>query len=167
MPMHVEQHIPYVLPMYSYAVRYVAFRSSNTLSFVSRGMELYAWEIHRRILKSSFIVRATCIPTASFNNDTIWLLTRAPDPLEPPTDTSKRTKFRPSGTKNGRNLCILWWLKQVNANGQKEEFHVYYEKTLTATQREDYNNEAKQLISDIQVKDNGWVKAVIENGKVY
>lgn len=82
--------------------------------------------------------------------------------IELSSDASKRTKFRPSGTKNGRNLCILRWLKQVNANGQKEEFRAYYEKTLTATQREDYDNEAKQL-----VKDNGWVKAVIENGKLY
>ncbi|KAI5990767.1 hypothetical protein EDD15DRAFT_2369542 [Pisolithus albus] len=103
------------------------------------------------------------MPEPSIKCDSV--LTRAPGtkhPLEPPTDTSKRTKFRPSGTKNGQNLCILRWLKQVNTNGQKEEFRVYYEKTLTATQREDYDNEAKQL-----VKDNGWVKAVIENGKVY
>ncbi|KAI6016304.1 hypothetical protein BKA83DRAFT_4497931 [Pisolithus microcarpus] len=82
--------------------------------------------------------------------------------IELSSDTSKRTKFRPSGTKNGRNLCILRWLKQVNANSQKEEFCVYYEKTLTATQQEDYDNEAKQL-----VKDNGWVKAIIKNSKLY
>ncbi|KAI6018262.1 hypothetical protein PISMIDRAFT_16486 [Pisolithus microcarpus 441] len=31
-----------------------------------------------------------------------------------------------------------------------------------AADKEDYNNEAKQL-----VKDNGWVKAIIENGKLY
>ncbi|KAI6040958.1 hypothetical protein EDC04DRAFT_2602012 [Pisolithus marmoratus] len=74
----------------------------------------------------------------------------------------KKSKFRPSGTKNGQNLCIMQWLKQVNANGQKEEFHAYYDKTLTVTQQEDYDNEAKQL-----VKDNGWVKAIIENGKLY
>ncbi|KAI5990442.1 hypothetical protein EDD15DRAFT_2196017 [Pisolithus albus] len=78
------------------------------------------------------------------------------------SETPKKTKFRPSGTKNGRNLCILRWLKQVNANGQKEEFRTYYEKTLTATQREDYDNEARQL-----VKDNGWVKVTIENGKLH
>ncbi|KAI6037936.1 hypothetical protein EDC04DRAFT_2604362 [Pisolithus marmoratus] len=78
------------------------------------------------------------------------------------TPMDKKSKFRPSGTKNGRNLCIMRWLKQVNANGQKEEFRTYYDKTLTVTQREDYDNEAKQL-----VKDNGWVKAVIENGKLY
>ncbi|KAI6022659.1 hypothetical protein EDC04DRAFT_2900744 [Pisolithus marmoratus] len=70
------------------------------------------------------------------------------------TPMDKKSKFRPSGTKNG-------W-SQVNANGQKEEFRAYYDKTLTVTQREDYDNEAKQL-----VKDNGWVKAVIENGKLY
>ncbi|KAI6009039.1 hypothetical protein EDC04DRAFT_2906804 [Pisolithus marmoratus] len=78
------------------------------------------------------------------------------------TPMDKKSKFRPLGTKNGQNLCIMRWLKQVNANGQKEEFCAYYDKTLTVTQQEDYDNEAKQL-----VKDNGWVKAVIENGKLY
>ncbi|KIO06842.1 hypothetical protein M404DRAFT_24516 [Pisolithus tinctorius Marx 270] len=76
-------------------------------------------------------------------------------------DASKK-KFRPSGTKNGRNLCILRWLKRVNPNSKKEEFRFYYDKTLTATQCEEYDKEAKQL-----VQDNTWVKAVIENGNLH
>ncbi|KAI6018653.1 hypothetical protein BKA83DRAFT_4496145 [Pisolithus microcarpus] len=52
-------------------------------------------------------------------------------------------------------------VKIMNMNGQKEDFCAYYE-TLTATQCEDYDNEAKQL-----VKDNGQVKAIIENGKLH
>jgi len=28
------------------------------------------------------------------------------------------------------------WLKQVNANGQKEDFQAYYDKALTPAQRE-------------------------------
>jgi len=59
---------------------------------------------------------------------------------------------------------MLRWLKQVNANGQKEDFCAYYDQVLTPTQREvciicfffpsthkaiqSYNKEAKQLVSD-------------------
>ncbi|KIO07301.1 hypothetical protein M404DRAFT_23791 [Pisolithus tinctorius Marx 270] len=76
-------------------------------------------------------------------------------------DASKK-KFQPSGTKNRCNLCILRWLKHVNPNSKKEQFCFYYDKTLTATQHEEYNKEAKQL-----VQDNAWVKAVIENGNLH
>jgi len=31
---------------------------------------------------------------------------------------------------------MLRWLKQVNANGQKEDFRAYYDQVLTPTQRE-------------------------------
>ncbi|KIO03922.1 hypothetical protein M404DRAFT_26534 [Pisolithus tinctorius Marx 270] len=62
-------------------------------------------------------------------------------------DASKK-KFRPSGTKNGCNLCILQWLKCVNPNSKKEEFHFYYDKTLTTTQHKEYDKEAKQLVQD-------------------
>ncbi|KIM56828.1 hypothetical protein SCLCIDRAFT_29257 [Scleroderma citrinum Foug A] len=73
-----------------------------------------------------------------------------------------KTKLQPSSTKNGWNLCMLQWLKQVNANGQKDDFHAYYDHALTPTQQKSYNKEAKQL-----VETNSWSKAVIENGILY
>lgn len=74
------------------------------------------------------------------------------------SSSKNRTKFRPSGTKNGRNLCIIRWLKHVNKEGTKDEFRMYYDK-LSKTQHEAYNKEAKDL-----VEKNTWVKATIENG---
>ncbi|KIM54112.1 hypothetical protein SCLCIDRAFT_31361 [Scleroderma citrinum Foug A] len=60
------------------------------------------------------------------------------------------------------NLCMLRWLKQVNANRQKDEFRAYYNKVLIPAQREAYNKEAKELVDT-----NGWSKVVIETGKLY
>ncbi|KIK21610.1 hypothetical protein PISMIDRAFT_12229 [Pisolithus microcarpus 441] len=51
------------------------------------------------------------------------------------------------------------WLKQVDTNGQKDDFRKYYDKTLTHAQRKAYDKEAKQLIET-----NSWTKAVIEQG---
>ncbi|KAI5993976.1 hypothetical protein EDD15DRAFT_2367088 [Pisolithus albus] len=76
--------------------------------------------------------------------------------------TKAKAKLRPSGTKNGRNLCMLRWLKQVDANGQKDDFRNYYDKTLTHAQREAYDTEAKQL-----VETNNWTKAIIERGALH
>ncbi|KAI5993208.1 hypothetical protein EDD15DRAFT_2196650 [Pisolithus albus] len=76
--------------------------------------------------------------------------------------SKSKTKFQPSGTKNGRNLCALRWLKQVDANGDKDDFRAYYDKTLTKTQREAYDVEAKQLVAT-----NGWTKAAIKCGTLY
>ncbi|KAI5993028.1 hypothetical protein EDD15DRAFT_2367824 [Pisolithus albus] len=73
--------------------------------------------------------------------------------------TKAKAKLRPSGTKNGRNLCMLRWLKQVDTNRQKDDFRKYYDKTLMQDQREAYDKEAKQL-----VETNSWTKAVIERG---
>ncbi|KAI5994207.1 hypothetical protein EDD15DRAFT_2196285 [Pisolithus albus] len=76
--------------------------------------------------------------------------------------TKAKAKLRPSGTKNGRNLCMLRWLKQVDGNGQRDDFREYYDKTLTQGQREAYDKEAKQL-----VETNGWTKAIIERGTLH
>lgn len=73
-----------------------------------------------------------------------------------------KAKLRPSGTKNGRNLCMLRWLKQVDANGQKDDFCEYYDKMLTQAQREAYDKEAKQL-----VETNDWTKTIIERGTLH
>ncbi|KAI6013379.1 hypothetical protein BKA83DRAFT_4130447 [Pisolithus microcarpus] len=59
--------------------------------------------------------------------------------------TKGKAKLRPSGTKNGRNLCMLRWLKQVDGNRQRDDFHEYYDKTLMQAQHEAYDKEAKQL----------------------
>ena len=50
---------------------------------------------------------------------------------------------------------MLRWLRQVNANGQKDDFHAYYDQVLyhlflfasTYKTIQSYNNEAKQLVS--------------------
>ncbi|KAG2350639.1 hypothetical protein BDR05DRAFT_994012 [Suillus weaverae] len=39
---------------------------------------------------------------------------------------SKIVKMHPGPTKNGRNLCTLWWLKQLKIVGMMEEFCAYY-----------------------------------------
>lgn len=77
------------------------------------------------------------------------------------SSSKTRTKFRPSGTKNGRNLCIIGWLKHIDKEGTKDEFRVYYNK-LTKAQREAYDEEAKDL-----VEKNSWVKATIEKGTLH
>ncbi|KAI5991185.1 hypothetical protein EDD15DRAFT_2369104 [Pisolithus albus] len=87
------------------------------------------------------------------------------------SSSKTRTKFRPSGTKNGR------WLKHIDKEGTKDEFQVYYNK-LTKAQREAsqiyvilpsahtrlqaYDEEAKDL-----VEKNSWVKATIEKGTLH
>ncbi|KAI6034737.1 hypothetical protein BKA83DRAFT_4121788 [Pisolithus microcarpus] len=76
--------------------------------------------------------------------------------------TKSKAKLRPSGTKNGRNLCMLRWLKQVDANGQKDDFREYYDKILTRARREAYDKEAKQL-----VETNNWTKTIIERGTLH
>ncbi|KIK10618.1 hypothetical protein PISMIDRAFT_20231, partial [Pisolithus microcarpus 441] len=76
--------------------------------------------------------------------------------------TKGKAKLRPSGTKNGRNLCMLQWLKQVDGNGQRDDFREYYNKTLMQAQREAYDKEAKQL-----VETNSWTKAIIERGTLH
>jgi len=65
---------------------------------------------------------------------------------------------------------MLRWLKQVNANGQKEDFRAYYDKALTPAQREvcriysyrqvtneiksqAYDKEAKELVGDKAVQE--------------
>ncbi|KAI6018269.1 hypothetical protein BKA83DRAFT_4496653 [Pisolithus microcarpus] len=73
-----------------------------------------------------------------------------------------KVKLQPSGTKNGWNLCMLRWLKQVDANGQKDDFREYYDKMLTQAQHEAYDKEAKQL-----VKTNDWTKTIIERGTLH
>ncbi|KIM56278.1 hypothetical protein SCLCIDRAFT_29719 [Scleroderma citrinum Foug A] len=78
------------------------------------------------------------------------------------TTAKAKVRLRPSGTKNGRNLCMLRWLKQVNTNGQKDEFRAYYDKTLIPAQCKAYDKEAKELVDT-----NGWSKVVIKTGKLY
>ncbi|KAL4074785.1 hypothetical protein V8B97DRAFT_2022414 [Scleroderma yunnanense] len=53
-------------------------------------------------------------------------------------------------------------LPQLNPNGQKDNFCMYYDKTLTLVQCEAYDTEAKQL-----VKMNGWTKVIIKLGMLY
>lgn len=94
-------------------------------------------------------------------NSDIAAGTESKDRPETGSSGKTRTKFRPSGTKNGRNLCIIRWLKHVNKEGTKDEFRMYYD-SLTKTQHEAYDEEAKDL-----VQKNAWVKATIENGVLH
>lgn len=57
---------------------------------------------------------------------------------------------------------MLRWLKQVDANGQKDDFREYYDKILTRARREAYDKEAKQL-----VETNNWTKTIIERGTLH
>ncbi|KAL4065032.1 hypothetical protein V8B97DRAFT_2025816 [Scleroderma yunnanense] len=61
-----------------------------------------------------------------------------------------------------KNLCMLQWLKQLNPNRQKDDFHMYYDKTLTLAQHKAYDTEAKQL-----VEMNGWTKVIIKLNTLY
>ncbi|KAG2065758.1 hypothetical protein BDR04DRAFT_1161100 [Suillus decipiens] len=65
-------------------------------------------------------------------------------------------KMRPSQTRNGHNLCVHRWLKQVKSNKTTEEFCVYY-GDLSADQHKEYDNEAAELIAN-----NAWDKTVYE-----
>ncbi|KAI6004692.1 hypothetical protein EDD15DRAFT_2191490 [Pisolithus albus] len=67
------------------------------------------------------------------------------EPKENNRVTKGKAKLRPSGTKNGRNLCMLRWLKQVDGNGQRDNFREYYDKTLTQAQREVWLVDSKSL----------------------
>ncbi|KAI6011093.1 hypothetical protein BKA83DRAFT_4395034 [Pisolithus microcarpus] len=112
-------------------------------------------------------VLAPSTKTPSNHDSMIAALPAHPAPVASGVDESKagtqltkaKAKLRPSGTKNGRNLCMLRWLKQVDTNGQKDDFRKYYDKTLMHAQREAYDKEAKQLIET-----NSWTKAIIERG---
>ncbi|KIK17039.1 hypothetical protein PISMIDRAFT_15388 [Pisolithus microcarpus 441] len=76
--------------------------------------------------------------------------------------TKGKAKLRPSGMKNGQNLCMLRWLKQVDGNGQRDDFREYYDKMLMQAQCEAYDKEAKQL-----VETNSWTKAIIKRGTLH
>ncbi|KAG2030703.1 hypothetical protein BDR03DRAFT_1016853 [Suillus americanus] len=67
----------------------------------------------------------------------------ATEPTEVP---KKATKARPSSKKNGRDLCILHWLKQVKKDGTTAEFRVYWD-AFDTQQRNSYESEAVQLVS--------------------
>ncbi|KAI6000358.1 hypothetical protein F5J12DRAFT_894808 [Pisolithus orientalis] len=73
--------------------------------------------------------------------------------------TKVKKTLQPLGTKNRWNLCMLQWLKKINANGQKEDFCLYWDKTLMLATHENYNNEAKELVVN-----NTWTKSIIKQG---
>ncbi|KAG1729061.1 uncharacterized protein EDB91DRAFT_1085844 [Suillus paluster] len=56
----------------------------------------------------------------------------------------KASKACPSSKKNGRDLCILCWLKQVKKDGATSEFCVYWD-TLDNQKRNSYELDAAQL----------------------
>ncbi|KIJ59685.1 hypothetical protein HYDPIDRAFT_118174 [Hydnomerulius pinastri MD-312] len=71
--------------------------------------------------------------------------------------------YRPSSTKNGRNLCAFRWLKQIK-KGSSAEFKVYYD-ALTSSQHLSYKEEANRLNTD-----GLWTShtvAVICDGHIY
>ncbi|KAI5997836.1 hypothetical protein F5J12DRAFT_785053 [Pisolithus orientalis] len=47
--------------------------------------------------------------------------------------------------------------QNINPNGQKEDFHVYWDKMLSPAVHKTYNNEAKELVAK-----NTWTKSIIE-----
>ncbi|KAG0694982.1 hypothetical protein DFH29DRAFT_880325 [Suillus ampliporus] len=74
---------------------------------------------------------------------------------------SKGSKICPGPKKNGRNLCALRWLKQLNTKGTTKEFDSYWCARLAA-QKDKYQAEAERLESAGQ-----WQKvldALIANG---
>ncbi|KAG1844300.1 hypothetical protein C8R48DRAFT_736029 [Suillus tomentosus] len=74
---------------------------------------------------------------------------------EPTEVPKKASKARPSSKKNGRDLCILRWLKQVKKDGTTAEFRIYWD-ALDTQQRNSYESEAVQLVSS-----NVWVKNTV------
>ncbi|KIK31652.1 hypothetical protein CY34DRAFT_19703 [Suillus luteus UH-Slu-Lm8-n1] len=76
---------------------------------------------------------------------------------EPTVDAPKKaSKARPSNKKNGRDLCILRWLKQVKKDGTTPDFRVYWD-ALDTQQRNAYESDAAQLVTS-----NVWVKNTVQ-----
>lgn len=78
-----------------------------------------------------------------------------------PTTSTKGSKMRPGPKKNGRNLCALRWLKQLNTKGTTKEFDSYW-CALSTAQKDEYQAEAERLESAGQ-----WQKpsdALVVNG---
>ncbi|KAG1735429.1 hypothetical protein EDB19DRAFT_1830268 [Suillus lakei] len=63
------------------------------------------------------------------------------------TKSGTKGKMRPSGTKNGRNLCAQRWLKRLKTNGTTEEFCAYYGDLMPA-QRKLYDDESASLVAN-------------------
>ncbi|KAG1779797.1 hypothetical protein EV702DRAFT_1195159 [Suillus placidus] len=64
------------------------------------------------------------------------------------TKSGTKGKMRPSGTKNGHNLCAQRWLKKLKINRTTEEFCAYY-GDLTPAQRKLYDDESVSLEQDL------------------
>ncbi|KAG2099860.1 uncharacterized protein F5147DRAFT_839328 [Suillus discolor] len=88
-------------------------------------------------------------PTTSVSSVPIHSVT------EPTKVPKKASKARPSSKKNGRDLCILHWLKQVKKDGTTAEFRIYWD-ALDTQQCNSYESEAVQLVSS-----NVWVKNTV------
>ncbi|KAG2742847.1 hypothetical protein P692DRAFT_20749396, partial [Suillus brevipes Sb2] len=79
--------------------------------------------------------------------------TNTGQPIEAPKKGSG--KARASSKKNGRDLCLLRWLKQIRKEGSSLEFRVYWD-ALDQQQRNSYDSEAKELSSS-----KTWVKNTV------
>ncbi|KAI6033705.1 hypothetical protein BKA83DRAFT_4121095 [Pisolithus microcarpus] len=107
--------------MHTYAARYAAFPSGNTLSFDSQVA----------VRQLVVLQQVSTIPSNKENMLVMSTVIQLPVSYNPILLAAAMEK-----------------VEIMNTNGWKEDFY--------------YDNEAKQL-----VKDNGWVKAVIENGKLH
>ncbi|KAG2039118.1 hypothetical protein BDR03DRAFT_952900 [Suillus americanus] len=74
---------------------------------------------------------------------------------------AKVKKMRPGPKENGRNLCALRWLKQINTNGTTEEFGDYFDK-LTPAQVKNYSDEVNTLL-----KNSMWNRTTVSEGMIY
>ncbi|KAI5990723.1 hypothetical protein EDC04DRAFT_2614100 [Pisolithus marmoratus] len=83
------------------------------------------------------------------------------NPMNMLTAAAARVKMAALPPPPLSNLCIIRWQKQVNKDGTKDKFQMYYD-SLTKTQHKAYDEEAKDL-----VQKNAWVKATIENGTLH
>ncbi|KAG0699454.1 hypothetical protein DFH29DRAFT_1001968 [Suillus ampliporus] len=79
--------------------------------------------------------------------------TNISQPIEVPKKGSG--KARASSKKNGRDLCLLCWLKQIRKEGSSLEFCMYWD-ALDQQQRNSYDSEAKELSSS-----KTWVKNTV------
>ncbi|KAG1746873.1 hypothetical protein EDB19DRAFT_1826261 [Suillus lakei] len=81
-------------------------------------------------------------PTPPTSN--VPLNTSIVQPVEAPKKGSGKTHA--SSKKNGRDLCLLCWLKQVRTDGSSLELHMYW-NALDQQQHNSYDSEAKELAS--------------------
>ncbi|KAG1727847.1 hypothetical protein EDD22DRAFT_930709 [Suillus occidentalis] len=77
--------------------------------------------------------------------------TTSPTPAAGTTDVTcdivTTKKFRPSATKNGRNLCAHRWLKILAPNGTSGDFKTYW-NALSKDSQQNYESEAAALVKD-------------------